>query len=172
MNTFVLALLVCGQGCRRRTRNPSYDVRDMLLQDGVIVTVYFPVGKKEDVLTKFKYHNMQDDECRSIFANSAREAVGLEDIGCEVHASGRSCVHSRTCSFPQMRRSYQESRHRLGFASDTQVGLLFWDMQQSGAMGGTTKGAVPPKRDARQFLAGRPHALKCPSCESGSRMGV
>ena len=150
-------MLVCSQGCRRRTRDPSYDVRDMLLQDGVIVTVYFPVGKKEDVLTKFKYHNMQDDECRSIFANSAREAVGLEDIGCEVHASGRSCVHSRTCSFPQMRRSYQESRHRLGFASDTQVGLLFWDMQQSGAMGGgPQKGRSPLNGMLANFWRGAP----------------
>jgi hypothetical protein len=68
----------------------------MLLQEGVIVTVYFPKGKKKDALTKFKYHNMQVDECRSFFAASAHKAVdqpftGLEDIGCELHASG-SCA--------------------------------------------------------------------------------
>ena len=43
----------------------------MLLQDGAIVTVYNPKVEKEDVVTKFKYLNMQVDESRSICADSA-----------------------------------------------------------------------------------------------------
>lgn len=54
---------------------PAITVCDMLLQDGAIVTVYDPKVKKEDALAEFKYHNMQVDESRLIFANSAQEAV-------------------------------------------------------------------------------------------------
>ena len=45
----------------------------MLLQDGR-VTVYNAKVVKEDAVTKFKYLNMQVDESRSIFADSAQEA--------------------------------------------------------------------------------------------------
>merc|ERR1739838_1214037 len=54
---------------------PAMAVCDMLLQDGAIVTVYDPKVKKEDALTEFKYHNIEVDESRFIFANSAKEAV-------------------------------------------------------------------------------------------------
>jgi len=54
---------------------PAITVCDMLLQDGAIVTVYDPKVKKEDALAEFKYHNMQVDESRLIFAKSAQEAV-------------------------------------------------------------------------------------------------
>merc|ERR1712050_587929 len=49
---------------------PAVTVCDMLLQDGASVHVYDPKVKKEDALAEFKYHNMQVDESRLIFANS------------------------------------------------------------------------------------------------------
>merc|ERR1712194_412181 len=61
---------------------PAMAVCDMLLQDGAIVTVYDPKVKKEDALTEFKYHNIEVDESRFIFANSAKEAVdGAHALG-------------------------------------------------------------------------------------------
>jgi len=54
---------------------PAITVCDMLLQDGALVTVYDPKVKKEDAMAEFKYHNMQVDESRLIFATSAQEAV-------------------------------------------------------------------------------------------------
>merc|ERR1712204_83863 len=54
---------------------PAMAVCDMLLQDGAIVTVYDPKVKKEDALTEFKYHDMQVDESRFIFAKTPEEAV-------------------------------------------------------------------------------------------------
>merc|ERR1712238_566176 len=54
---------------------PAITVCNMLLQEGAIVTVYDPKVKKEDALTEFKYHNMQVDESRLIFASSPEEAV-------------------------------------------------------------------------------------------------
>merc|ERR1739846_98198 len=54
---------------------PAITVCNMLLQEGAIVTVYDPKVKKEDALTEFKYHNMQVDESRLIFASSPQEAV-------------------------------------------------------------------------------------------------
>merc|ERR1712024_220692 len=36
---------------------------------------YDPKVKKEDALAEFKYHNIQVDESRLIFANNAQEAV-------------------------------------------------------------------------------------------------
>merc|ERR1712241_806198 len=54
---------------------PAISVCHMLLQDGAVVHVYDPKVKKEDALIEFKYHNMQVDESRLIFAKSAQEAV-------------------------------------------------------------------------------------------------
>jgi len=54
---------------------PAITVCNMLLQEGAIVTVYDPKVKKEDALTEFKYHNMQVDESRLIFASTPQEAV-------------------------------------------------------------------------------------------------
>merc|ERR1719428_345500 len=54
---------------------PAIDVCNMLLQDGAIVTVYDPKVKKEDALTEFKYHNMEVDESRLVFASTPQEAV-------------------------------------------------------------------------------------------------
>jgi len=54
---------------------PAMAVCDMLLQDGAIVTVYDPKVKKADAMTEFKYHNMQIDESRLIFAKTPEEAV-------------------------------------------------------------------------------------------------
>jgi len=54
---------------------PAITVCNMLLQEGAIVTVYDPKVKKEDALTEFRYHNMQVDESRLIFASTPQEAV-------------------------------------------------------------------------------------------------
>lgn len=54
---------------------PAITVCNMLLQDGAIVTVYDPKVKKEDALSEFKYHGMQIDESRLIFAPTPQEAV-------------------------------------------------------------------------------------------------
>merc|ERR1712207_133992 len=54
---------------------PAITVCNMLLQDGAIVTVYDPKVKKEDALKEFRYHGMQVDESRLIFANMPEEAV-------------------------------------------------------------------------------------------------
>jgi len=53
---------------------PALTVCHMLMQDGGIVHVYDPKVKKEDALQEFKYHNMDVDEKRLIFSNSAAEA--------------------------------------------------------------------------------------------------
>merc|ERR1712157_590594 len=52
---------------------PAITVCDVLLQDGAIVTVYDPKVKKEDALTEFKYHNMEVDESRLVFASTPQE---------------------------------------------------------------------------------------------------
>ena len=78
----------------------------MLLQNDAIVTIYTPRVKMDDDFTKFKYLNMQVNESRSIFADSAQEAghgarlppfsvvafihTVLEDFGFEVHVFGKS----------------------------------------------------------------------------------
>merc|ERR1719414_896138 len=54
---------------------PAITVCNMLLQDGATVVVYDPKVTKQDALTEFKYHNMQVEESRFIFADSAQEAV-------------------------------------------------------------------------------------------------
>jgi len=54
---------------------PAINVCNMLLQEGAIVTVYDPKVKKEDALTEFKYHNMEVDESRLVFASTPQEAV-------------------------------------------------------------------------------------------------
>merc|ERR1712154_115002 len=54
---------------------PAITVCNMLLQEGAIVTVYDPKVKKEDALAEFRYHNMQVDESRLIFASTPQEAV-------------------------------------------------------------------------------------------------
>ena len=97
---------------------PAIDVRDMVLQDEAIVTVYTPEVKMEDAFTKFMHLNMQVDDSRFI---SRRQRAGsrswcqpspfrsrcflthnvLEDISFETHAIGQSkhttgsCVHTR-----------------------------------------------------------------------------
>merc|ERR1711893_144338 len=54
---------------------PAISVCNMLLQDGAVVHVYDPKVKKEDALAEFKYHGMQVDESRLIFADTPKEAV-------------------------------------------------------------------------------------------------
>merc|ERR1712207_124609 len=54
---------------------PAVTVCNMLLQDGASVHVYDPKVKKEDALTEFKYHNMEVDESRLVFASTPQEAV-------------------------------------------------------------------------------------------------
>merc|ERR550525_1011763 len=54
---------------------PAINVCHMLLQDGAFVHVYDPKVKKEDAMAEFKYKNMEVNEERLIFANSATEAV-------------------------------------------------------------------------------------------------
>lgn len=54
---------------------PAISVCHMLMQDGASVHVYDPKVKKEDALLEFKYHNMQVDEQKLIFENTAAAAV-------------------------------------------------------------------------------------------------
>merc|ERR1712029_675304 len=54
---------------------PAIAECDMLPQDGACGHVYDPKVKKEDALMEFKYHNMQVDESRFIFARTPEEAV-------------------------------------------------------------------------------------------------
>merc|ERR1712061_629233 len=54
---------------------PALSVCHMLLQDGASVHVYDPKVKKEDALAEFKYHSMDVDQSRLIFAPSADAAV-------------------------------------------------------------------------------------------------
>merc|ERR1712207_110613 len=54
---------------------PALTVCHMLMQDGASVHVYDPKVRKEDALVEFKYHNMNVDESRLIFAPSADAAV-------------------------------------------------------------------------------------------------
>merc|ERR1712161_108596 len=54
---------------------PALAVCHMLMQDGAYLHVYDPKVKKEDALAEFKYHNMEVDPNRLIFASTPEEAV-------------------------------------------------------------------------------------------------
>merc|ERR1712176_387302 len=54
---------------------PALTVCHMLMQDGASVHVYDPKVSKEDALSEFKYHNMEVDANKLIFARSADAAV-------------------------------------------------------------------------------------------------
>jgi len=56
---------------------PALSVCHMLLQDGAVVHVYDPKVKREDALAEFRYHQMEVDERRLIFA--ASPAAAAED---------------------------------------------------------------------------------------------
>merc|ERR1711933_220937 len=54
---------------------PALTVCHMLMQDGASVHVHGPKVSKEDALSEFKYHNMEVDANKLIFARSADAAV-------------------------------------------------------------------------------------------------
>merc|ERR1712157_168653 len=60
---------------------PALAVTNMLLQDGAIVHVYDPKVSKEDAMTEFKYHNMQVDDGRFIFSESAEACLHFRRQG-------------------------------------------------------------------------------------------